>query len=241
MKAVPRTAQRLPYALLWMTLLLVSASAALGGTAEPELVIVGGTGLLGGTVGVTIQLSHDTASTAVSADLDIAFPTDLVEFNTPVSTNCRVAARLATTHQVGGRLTQPGLLSLALFARALELIPLGDGELMTCDFHILPNADAPTAPLTTQFVGLVDVRGDDVPVLGVDGAIVIADVTPLPGQCAVDCNGDGKATIDELVRGVGIALGNLPLTACPASDSNGDGKASISELINGVNRVLYGC
>jgi Ca2+-binding EF-hand superfamily protein len=58
--------------------------------------------------------------------------------------------------------------------------------------------------------------------------------TNLPG----DCNGDGQVTINELILGVNIALGSLPITDCPAFDTNGDGEVSIDELIAAVNVAL---
>ena len=48
-------------------------------------------------------------------------------------------------------------------------------------------------------------------------------------------------TIDELIRGVNIALGNTPLSNCPAFDANGDGEVTIDELIRAVNAALDGC
>ncbi|MDX2166560.1 MAG: M4 family metallopeptidase [Deltaproteobacteria bacterium] len=62
-----------------------------------------------------------------------------------------------------------------------------------------------------------------------------------PGGCAGDCNGDGQITIDELVRGVSIALGSSAASACPALDTNGDGEIAINELIGAVNAALDGC
>src|SRR5262245_21061795 len=41
--------------------------------------------------------------------------------------------------------------------------------------------------------------------------------------CIGDCNGDGAISINELILGVQIALGEAPLAACPAFDANGDG------------------
>ena len=61
-----------------------------------------------------------------------------------------------------------------------------------------------------------------------------------PG-CAGDCNGDGTITIDELVRGVGIALGSSATSACAALDDDGDGTVAINELIPAVNAALDGC
>ena len=47
--------------------------------------------------------------------------------------------------------------------------------------------------------------------------------------------------INELVTGVNIALGNLPLDSCPSFDLNGDGEVAINELIAAVNSALNGC
>lgn len=66
-------------------------------------------------------------------------------------------------------------------------------------------------------------------------------VRAVAGLCAGDCNGDGEVTIDELIRGVNIALGTLPLDACPSLDSGGDGEVTIDELISAVNDALAGC
>lgn len=59
--------------------------------------------------------------------------------------------------------------------------------------------------------------------------------------CPGDCNSDGHVDIGELVRGVNIALGNLPVTQCPAIDGNGSASVSISELVAAVNAALTGC
>jgi len=66
--------------------------------------------------------------------------------------------------------------------------------------------------------------------------------SPTPGgACPGDCDGDGTVTIAELIRAVNIALGSLPLSACPAADVGGDGQVSISDLISAVNASLDGC
>src|SRR5262249_7484584 len=58
--------------------------------------------------------------------------------------------------------------------------------------------------------------------------------------CVGDCNGDGIVGIEELIRGVNIALGNLPVTDCPALDCEGNG-VTINCLIRAVNNALNGC
>jgi len=66
-------------------------------------------------------------------------------------------------------------------------------------------------------------------------------VTPPPPRCVGDCDGSGDVTVDEIVIGVNIALGNRPITDCPEFDSTGDGAVSIDELIIAVSIALAGC
>jgi hypothetical protein len=58
----------------------------------------------------------------------------------------------------------------------------------------------------------------------------VATATVAAGR-AGDCDGDGTISVSELVRGVGIALGTLPLAACPGADRDGNGTVRIEELI----------
>jgi hypothetical protein len=48
-------------------------------------------------------------------------------------------------------------------------------------------------------------------------------------------------TIDELIRGVAIALGSRELADCPAFDRSRNGAVEIDELIAAVNAALGGC
>ena len=60
-------------------------------------------------------------------------------------------------------------------------------------------------------------------------------------ECTGDCNGDDVVSVNELVAGVNIALGNAAVTACPAFDQNQDGQVTVNELIAAVSNLLYGC
>ena len=40
---------------------------------------------------------------------------------------------------------------------------------------------------------------------------------------------------------VGIALGNIPVSACTAGDANFSGTVEINEIIGAVNKALSGC
>jgi hypothetical protein len=65
--------------------------------------------------------------------------------------------------------------------------------------------------------------------------------TVAPGRCAGDCDGNGAATIDELVLGVGIALGSTDLAACGILDLDADETVRVDELVGAVAAALSGC
>jgi hypothetical protein len=65
--------------------------------------------------------------------------------------------------------------------------------------------------------------------------------TATPGPCVGDCNGDGQLSISELVKGVNIALGALPVSSCPAFDCGHTGQVTVSCLVKAVNAALNGC
>jgi len=64
--------------------------------------------------------------------------------------------------------------------------------------------------------------------------------TATPG-CAGDCDQNRHVTISELIHGVNIALGQLPLSGCPDFDQDGSDEVEINELIAAVNAALNGC
>lgn len=59
--------------------------------------------------------------------------------------------------------------------------------------------------------------------------------------CEGDCDGDRQVTVDELIRGVAIALGDATLASCAAADPGGDGEVIIHEIVTGLGRALDGC
>ncbi len=65
--------------------------------------------------------------------------------------------------------------------------------------------------------------------------------TPPGPPCPGDCDGNDIVAVDELVVGVSIALGRLPIERCPSCNLDGDGQARIEELVGAVNAALKGC
>jgi hypothetical protein len=60
------------------------------------------------------------------------------------------------------------------------------------------------------------------------------------GPCVGDCDHGGTVTINELITGVNIALGSLPVTACPAFE-NAQETVDIAQLIKAVDVALNEC
>lgn len=65
--------------------------------------------------------------------------------------------------------------------------------------------------------------------------------TSTPGRCFGDCDSDGHVAVDEIVYGVGIALGTRPLNPCPSADGDNDGAVRIDDLVRAVNAAIVGC
>lgn len=72
-------------------------------------------------------------------------------------------------------------------------------------------------------------------------AVVLASGRQAAAACAGDCGGDGEVTVNEVITGVTIALGNATVGSCAAMDANGDGRVTIDELIGAINGALGGC
>ena len=67
----------------------------------------------------------------------------------------------------------------------------------------------------------------------------VADLRRLGGPVLVgDCNRNGTVAIDELVRGVNIALGGAPVSECTPFDRVADGRVTVDELVRGVANAL---
>lgn len=66
--------------------------------------------------------------------------------------------------------------------------------------------------------------------------------TPRPiGACVGDCNGDGRVTVDEIVRGVKMALNELVIEPGCGFDRDGNDAITVDELVVGITSLLRGC
>ncbi len=71
-------------------------------------------------------------------------------------------------------------------------------------------------------------------------AVLLMSAGP-SAACTGDCDGDGEVAINEVVRGVNIALGNALVGDCTQFDADGDGAVTINELIAAVANALNSC
>jgi hypothetical protein len=74
-----------------------------------------------------------------------------------------------------------------------------------------------------------------------DNRLPTPTVTPTSGGCVGDCDNGGEVTVDEVIKGVNIALLNATIDICPQFDVDGSGTVTVTELILAVNSVLSGC
>jgi hypothetical protein len=60
-------------------------------------------------------------------------------------------------------------------------------------------------------------------------------------DCSGDCDCSGSVTIDELVNGLKIAVGDLSPAACRAIDRNDDGMVQVDEIVRAAGAIFEGC
>jgi hypothetical protein len=103
------------------------------------------------------------------------------------------------------------------------------------------------APTVAGFVvGCTDgdrafVPSHDVTFHATDGTVPTSTPTPDLAACPGNCDASAEVTVDELVKGIGIALGELRLADCAALDSDPDGRISVHEVVRAVLAARYGC
>jgi hypothetical protein len=113
-----------------------------------------------------------------------------------------------------------------------------DGDEIADPFDNCPHAANP------------DQRDDDQDEVGDACDSLVATPTPVDGPtptpttvqpCAGDCDASGDVSLDELVRGVRIALGRSSVGSCDAFEMTPDGRLTIDELVQAVEAAMTSC
>ncbi len=74
----------------------------------------------------------------------------------------------------------------------------------------------------------------------IGGALLLAAVGTTQAQCIGDCSNDSHVAFDEIMVGVGLALGSTGLEACSAFGGN-DGVVTVGDVVSSVNSALSAC
>lgn len=205
--------------------LLAGSSAQAGILVDPELSVIGGTGVPGGTVSVTLALADDVEEAAYSAGIDLVFPEDQLEYPGQVaSQHCALAERLTETHQLAGGLRPSGALNIEVAPLVLPVLqPLGDGELVTCDFRILDGVPAGTAALEIEDALLGDADGLEIPVRVSNGFVIIVDALPTATPTAT---GTPDVTATPTVTGEATSTATATAETTPTATITGTSVAT---------------
>lgn len=80
-------------------------------------------------------------------------------------------------------------------------------------------------------------------VQGAGGWQVTATLFPdsFPPDCVGDCDGDFQVTVDELVTGISLALGNGSREVCLSLDADTNSVVTVDEIVAAVSNALEGC
>lgn len=78
-----------------------------------------------------------------------------------------------------------------------------------------------------------------VPLLG----LAVGFVVPFAvhAVCRGDCDGSGSVSVDEVLVGLGAALGESDVALCPAADLDGGGSVTVDEVGAAISDTLSGC
>lgn len=128
--------------------------------------------------------------------------------------------------------------------------PLGIYARATDSNHFTGSIGGEFAPLPytpcRPFGGGGAITGERVTPTSIPSPTPTATPTATPLRCVGDCDGNGQATVDELVRLVDCMIGIRPwIIADPCdlacADANGSGGIEVNELVTAVNNALRGC
>lgn len=198
-------------------------------------------GLTAGTHVVTVQA--DDGSGAVATDsVTITVVRSPEELPTPTT-----ALRIAPASLVLGD-SAPGELRIGSSNPSLSLRWLASAEADWVRLSATSGVTPATVGVSARTTGLAlgehrssivlttpDISGFSVAVK------VRLNVTATAAACTGDCDAGGTVTVNEIIVGLNIALGTLPVDTCPTIDAGKDGRVMVDELLSAVTNALTGC
>lgn len=112
-----------------------------------------------------------------------------------------------------------------------------DVVLFRCSAAISFVAPDATYPLDAFNDEAATPDGEPLPLDGIDGAVNVAG----GALCGGDCDNSNAVTINELIIGINILLGNQGTIACPVADLNGNARVTVDESIAATGNAHEGC
>lgn len=223
-------------AVLLLSAVATSATTPPPGSPSIRINIGNGVGAPGDTVQVTISLDVSGASVAATAN-DFSFSTQALTLD-PAA--CRVNSTIGKSLSASILSTDATSTTVRVLVQSSQNnAPIPSGALYTCAFRVATAALPGTYRLDNALA--LATTSDGATITGVNGAHGAVTVSLIGRACSGDCDADGTITIDELIVGVNIALGNRPVDDCLSLDPNGDGAVTINELIAAVSNAVNGC
>ena len=193
-------------------------------------------GAPGDLVHVTVSLDASGVVVAASAN-DITFNKQALSLD---PTACRVNSAIGKSVSASILRTDATTTTLRVLVQSSQNTdPIPNGPLYTCAFRIAATALPGTYRLDNELA--LASTPDGATITGIGGAVGAVTASLIGRACSGDCNSDGAITVDEVIVGVNIALGNRPIDDCLSLDPNGDGMVTIDELITAVSNALNGC
>lgn len=199
----------------------VAASVVTRGEIATAELVVRSAGEL---TGLEAEIEHDTALCAYLHQQELR-PAGRSRVAMLDGVRCPASGRLSLfALDMGGDGAAPGT----------AVIPPGDGPIATWSFRVATDAPVGPHPLTVR---VLQAR---------NGPLVVpmtatAGVLHIRSACTGDCNGEDEVTVDEIITGVSVALGNTAVETCYALDANDDAEVTVDEIITAVNHALNGC
>ncbi len=165
---------------LWIALLSILATSV---HAQPEIAVIGGVGVPGGTVAMVLELRGASGSRGAAVVAQVEFPAGAIE---ALPGECSIATRLRATHALAED-TGAGFVAVDIAPLGGPEDPLlGDGALASCELQIRLGVGAGTVALVISSARLVDDMGGEIAVRTTDGVVgivgppVTVTQTPVP-------------------------------------------------------------
>ena len=237
-----------------------ATSTSTVGPVDRVLSLAAGSAEPGALLRVVLLLEGDGDRRAASADVEVIFDSDNLEFPGTVQEYCAIDARLAGTHEMGGQLLADNRLLLSVYPLAVPVQTLGDGLLGACLLSVRPTAVGGPTVLVLEQPRLAAVEGSAIALRGVGATALILTDTPTPTTSPTATQSATTSSTPTASAGPASTETAQPDPATPivsrttltpthsslatvtpsvcAGDCNGDGLVGVGELVQGVRLTL---